>query len=95
VRIDWTAIDCDDVRIEAHNKLMGLQIADAVASAMLYGVRQDAHGFTEPRYVNEMHRTVYERDGRRLGYGVKLFPPEAAQKKTPIKGAEWLFDGRW
>ena len=95
VHIEWSAIDCDRIRTEAHAKLMGLQIADAVASGMYSAVNLNTHGFTEPRYAQMLRPVVYEHKGTRFGYGVKVWPAEMVKKTPPAEGTEWLLGGRW
>ena len=47
VRIDWSVIRPDQILARHHETLMGLQIADAVASGFYCGVQQTPLGFTE------------------------------------------------
>lgn len=94
VRIDWTAVDCKDVAIFEHSKRMGLQIADAVASAIWSGVNPNGYGYTEPRYAEMLRRTVYAHKGLRFGYGIKVLPAEII-KNSPPPGAEWLQEADW
>lgn len=74
VRIDWTVIDPDDISSEPHPKLKGLQVADAVATGMYYGFAKNPYGYTEPRYAELLAPIVYARAGKRLGYGLKVWP---------------------
>lgn len=94
IRIDWTAVDCEEVQIYEHSKRMGLQLADAVASAMWYGVNPNTHGFTEPRYAEMLRPTVYRHGDRRLGYGIKVMPAEVIRNEPP-PGTEWLRGAEW
>ncbi len=77
VRIDWSVINPDNIRAIGHEKLMGLQIADAVASSFYCGVQNSPQGFTEPRYAQMLKPVVYQDKGRYLGYGVKFWPRDA------------------
>jgi hypothetical protein len=77
VRIDWEIIKPEAVRAVNHDAMMGLQIADAVASAFFYGVQVNPHGFNEPRYATMLRPVVYSHKRRRLGNGLKLWPREA------------------
>ena len=76
VRIDWSVIDPDDISAEPHGQMAGLQVADAVASGLYYGFAQNPYGYTEPRYAELLLPVVYAQKGRRLGYGLKLWPRE-------------------
>ena len=64
IRIDWTVIDCDRVSALPHAKSMGLQIADAVASAFQRAV-EPQRGFIEDRYARMLRPVVYSYHGRR------------------------------
>ncbi len=77
VRIDWDVVRPGAVRALNHDGTMGLQIADACASAFYYGVQVNPLGFNEPRYAVMLHPVVYAHKGRRLGNGLKLWPREA------------------
>jgi len=74
VRIDWTVVDCDQIEARTHDSLMGLQIADAVASSFFFGVEKSQFGFTEPRYALMLQPVVYRHEGTYFGYGIKLWP---------------------
>lgn len=95
VRIDWSAVDSDAVEIYEHKKRMGLQIADAVASAMWNGVNPNGYGHTEPRYAEILLPTIYAHKKQRFGYGVKVLPSEIMRSTTPPPGTEWLQGEAW
>lgn len=95
IRIEWDAIDVDDIEIYAHTKRMGLQIADAVASGIFNGVERSPNGFTEPRYAEFLRTTMYSHRGKRFTYGLKVWPHELVTRKQPPVGAEWLLDDKW
>lgn len=95
IRIEWSAVDCENVEIYEHKKRMGLQLADAVASAMWCGVNPNGFGFTEPRYAEMLRPTVYAHKGTRFGYGVKVMPSEVIRGENPHPGTEWLQGGGW
>ncbi len=69
VRIHWPVIKTDQIVADQHERLMGLQIADAVASGMWYGVEKAPQGFIESRYAEMLQPTVYRHAGKQLGYG--------------------------
>lgn len=70
--------------------IMGLQIADAVASSFFYAVQPSAYGFREGRYAQLLHPVVYHRHGTFIGYGVKLWPKESEDLVRAEKSFEWL-----
>lgn len=76
VRIEWDVIKPEAVTAVTHELRMGLQIADAVASAFYYGVQVNPQGFNEPRYATMLHPVVYSHRERQLGNGLKLWPRE-------------------
>lgn len=89
VRIDWNVIHTEQV--QSHSvKLRGMQIADAVASGFYHGVELDKYGYSEPRYAQMLHPTVYQRKGRHVGYGIKLFPRETHQLIKEESHLSWL-----
>lgn len=83
IRIDWNVINPDQVRAVNHEKMAGLQIADAVASGIYFGVSLNHYGEVEPRYIDLLEPTFYRNRGAVLGYGLKFWPHDwATQRKT-------------
>jgi hypothetical protein len=80
IRIEWSSLDPDKVRAVAHDKLAGLQVADAVASSVFYALNVSQYGMVEPRYSEMLRGNVYRHRGRRIGYGMKFWPDH-----TPLK----------
>jgi hypothetical protein len=78
VTIDWAVINPDTVQAINHEKLMGLQLADAVASSLYYAANINRYGETEPRYQEILRPTFYRHKGTILGYGIKFWPNELA-----------------
>ena len=76
VRIAPGVIRTTRVTSRTPDKLMGLQIADAVASSFYCGVQTSRLGFVEDRYARMLRPVVYHHRGTHLGYGVKLWPRE-------------------
>jgi hypothetical protein len=92
IRIDWDVIKPESVRAVNHDQLMGLQIADACASAFYYGVQVNPQGFNEPRYATMLRPVVYAHKGRRLGNGLKLWPREADALVESQGELAWIRD---
>lgn len=90
VRVDWTTLDPEQIEAHSHDSLMGLQIADAVATSFFYAVERSRHGFTEPRYAEMLRPVVYRSAGKYMGYGLKFWPREA--ERLPELDQPWLFD---
>lgn len=74
VRIHWGAIDAANVTAVAHDKLAGLQAADAVASSIYAAVNLNRFGQTETTYASILRPTFYKYKGRLLPYGLKWWP---------------------
>lgn len=84
ISIHWPAIDCAKVRAVNHDKLAGLQLADAVASSVFYAVNKTQYGEVEDRDLQTLKATVYRRDGRADGYGLKFWCDAGEEKQRLI-----------
>lgn len=73
VRIDWKVVDTDLVKAVNHDKLAGLQLADAVASGFYYAFNTNRYGEVETRYAKLMTSTLYRHRSSAIGYGAKLW----------------------
>lgn len=60
-RVDWDVIRPDRIRAVNHEQLAGLQLADAVASAVYFAVNRNPYGEIEDRYLRLMAPTIYLR----------------------------------
>jgi hypothetical protein len=78
VTIDWSVINPDTVRAVNHEKLIGLQLADAVASSLFYAVNLNRYGEAEPRYQEILQPTFCRHKEIILGYGLKFWPTDFA-----------------
>jgi hypothetical protein len=75
IRINWDVIDPSRVKAVAHEKLAGLQIADAVASSHFYALNLNPYGHAEARYVEMLRHQAYRGKAKRcVGYGHKFWP---------------------
>lgn len=92
VRINWDAIRAEQVEAVNHEKMMGLQIADAVASALFFGVQESQYGFTESRYAAMLRPVVYRRNGDYLSYGLKIIPGAAIDLVRHKDELRWIDD---
>lgn len=78
-KIDWKTLDVDAICARKDDQMLGLQIADAVASSCFHAC-EPLKGFSEPRYVEQLLPRVYAYAGRkRLRYGLKFWPAPAEQ----------------
>jgi hypothetical protein len=85
IQIDPSVIDPERIRSVEHSKLAGLQIADAVASGIHFGVKVNRYGEAEPGYLPHLKKTFYRHKGELMGYGIKLWPEdsETIKEKAP------------
>ena len=92
VGVHWPAIRTDQIFTASPGRLMGLQIADAVAGAFWRAVEKSRHGFTEPRYAVMLKPVVYAHERSQLGYGIKFWPKEAVTEvvQADEERFEWL-----
>lgn len=88
ISIHWPSIDLDHLRAVQHAHLAGLQVADAVATSYMYGIRLSRLGIADPSYVRHLGGHVYRHRGNYLGYGVKfLSRVETLKERMPHLGA--------
>jgi hypothetical protein len=85
VQIHWEAISRDRVRAVNHDKLAGLQIADAVATSAFYAANKNPYGEVEDRYLRLMRNTLYRNSKRVDGYGLKIWCNDPAEKKRLVE----------
>lgn len=90
VRVDWSVIDPDRVEARQHERVMGLQIADAIASGFFFGLELSALGFVEPRYAEMLRPVVYASKGIHIGHGLKVWPTEATAFIEANQQYEWI-----
>lgn len=79
VRVDWEVIRPTQVRAVNHDQLAGLQLADAVASGVYFGVNKNPFGETEDRYLRLLAPTIYRHKQRIEGYGLKFWCDERVE----------------
>jgi hypothetical protein len=72
--IDWGSITPANVRAVNHDKLAGLQIADAVASGIYFALNLNQYGESEPRYFELIASRLYRHKKSPIGYGLKFWP---------------------
>jgi hypothetical protein len=72
INIHWPAINIDRLRAVAHLQLAGLQIADAIATSYLYGMRLSRMGIADPSYMRLLRGHAYRHRRNCFGYGVKF-----------------------
>lgn len=84
----WPAIRLDRLKAVQHEKLAGLQVADAVASGMFYAVNPSRLGVADPSYLRLLKRNVYHQRGRWLNTGMTFMSDFASLKRRmPHLGA--------
>ena len=94
VRVDWSVVDPQRIRAVNHDKLAGLQLADAVASGVFFSVHRNPYGECEDRYLRLMGKTIYRNKGNADGYGLKLWCADAAEAARVLQAANAEHQGR-
>ncbi|XHO57124.1 hypothetical protein BCC0191_000168 [Burkholderia ambifaria] len=84
VRIHWDIVDPDAVQAVAHERLAGLQIADAVATGAFYSVHRNPYGETEEGYLRLLARNIYKNKGTANGYGLKFWCQDEAERNRVL-----------
>jgi len=81
----WGAFDGHPFRVSDPGTVELLQFADASASALLKAIEPDEFGNTEDRYLRALSSKIYRRPGGvTTSYGLKVFPPVAANLGGPL-----------
>lgn len=94
IRVDWSVVTPDRIRAVNHEQLAGLQLADAVASGGFFSVHRNPYGEVEDRYLKLMSRTIYRREQRADGYGLKFWCGDDAEVQRILRAAEEGFAAR-
>ncbi|MCW5879698.1 MAG: DUF3800 domain-containing protein [Anaerolineae bacterium] len=92
VNIHWPVINIQNLRAIAHSHLAGLQIADAVATSYLYGMRLSRLNVADPSYMRLLRPKAYKYRGNCFGYGVK-FLSSLEDLKNRMPHLHETFDG--
>lgn len=72
--IHWPALHRHFVKVLPNKELIGLQMADLMASSFGQAVALENWPVTEPRYLLALKERIYRNNGTRLRYGLKFFP---------------------
>jgi len=90
VRIDWSVIDPDRIRAIPHERLAGLQMADALSSGLKFAVDPNAYGDIETRYAEILLPLFYRHQQVALGYGLKFWPQSISDLKEKLPHLSFL-----
>lgn len=90
ISIEWDVIRPQLVAPRQSKSVVGLQLADVVAGSFFKGLEPTGFDIVEDRYARELRTVVYKRGGQHLGYGVKLWPQEAAGWITKQRMLQWF-----
>ena len=91
IRIEPSVVKSSQVFTCNHGTMMGLQLADIVASS-LFNALEPLHGFTEDRYARMLKPVIYRRGARYKGYGLKFFPPSVEARIPADPTLAWVLD---
>lgn len=87
-RIEWKVIRPGQFKVMKNGKHPGLQLADAVASGM-YCCDHHCVQKRTMEWIRLLRPAVYHYKQKYLGYGIKMFPPEAEKKMAQGAIAPW------
>jgi hypothetical protein len=74
-QVAWEWVSAHGGHIDQPSRVELLQVADIAASATAAAFEPDAHGNTEPRYLEEIGSRLYRRGaGAVTSYGLKMHP---------------------
>lgn len=89
--IDWPYLNCAGLAVKQHRQLLGLRMADAVASGIRRGLELSRYGLCEPRFAVILKSITYKsRLGKFLGYGLKFFPNVPAEEPARDNRYKWI-----
>lgn len=88
--IFWPAINFDEITARAHEQLVGLKCADAVASGSRAAMELSHYGHCEDRYIRLLAPKFYHRNDRCLHFGLKFFPSTPAQDIERPARYKWI-----
>lgn len=74
VQLSNKVIDPNRIVAVQHSQLAGLQAVDAIASGVHWAIKINPYGETEPSYYRHIQKTLYCRNNKIMGYGLKLWP---------------------
>ena len=89
VRIHWDTVISTQIHAFGAFQSMGLQLADAVASAMYNALNKSDYGYVEDKYVEILKPIMYRYRNTIWGYGLKVFP-ESSEINQNSKLFSWL-----
>jgi hypothetical protein len=90
VQIDWSVISSDRLRARSHTELLGLQVADAVASGLWTGLERSRFGYVEDRFGRMLKAVTYTHNGKILSYGLKFWPASVEQLLAEHSELGWI-----
>ena len=88
--IEWRHIG--KIKVLGAGQSKGLQIADAIGGAAFNALNPSPGRVSEPKYLELMKPSLYQRSGNYTSYGLKFFPPAVKQSLEREPGYEWLLN---
>jgi hypothetical protein len=85
--VEWEVIDPALLKAVNHDQLAGLQLADAVASGVFYAVHRSVYGEVEDRYLRLLAPTIFRRERRLEGYGLKFWCADGDEVRRVLEAA--------
>lgn len=91
-KIEWSVISTEDMSARAHGDLLGLQVADAVASGLWTGLEKSQYGHIEDRFARMLRTVAYEYAGKAMSYGLKVWPVAIEELIAGDSELAWIRD---
>lgn len=89
-RIEWRIIKPDQICAFSPGKMMGLLIADAVATSLYFALTLNRYGYNEDKFATMLKPTIYAYRGRIITYGLKFWPNEVMANFKSERRYDWV-----
>lgn len=73
-RTNWSVLDIENMRVEQHSKMAGLQLADCATSAFFKALEPNRFGNCEPAYATRLIPNLIKLNGRVDNAGLTVVP---------------------
>lgn len=90
VRIDWSVVDTDRIHPIPHERMAGLQMADALSSGLKFAIEPNAYGDFESRYAEILMPMFYRHHQVLHGYGIKIWPIKLSEFNEKLPHLSFL-----
>lgn len=98
--IAWSVFDPQNIRVENHSNLAGLQLADLATSATASALEANAYGHTETRYAEIISKQYLDRQNNIVNCDLTIVPgightktPQSVRDFSSILQEKWQAPG--